>query len=56
MEKVISLLDRIFGCYHTRLSRVFTLEQRTYRVCCNCGAKFGYSLDRMRLQRKRTTA
>ena len=53
MEKVISLLDLIFGCYHSRLSRVFTLDHRTYRVCCNCGRKFDYSLDRMRLQRRR---
>jgi hypothetical protein len=42
-----SVLDFAFGCHHTKLSRVFTLEGRSYKVCCDCGAKFDYSLRTM---------
>ena len=37
--------DFLFGCHHGHLSRVFTLEDETYRVCFDCGAKFEYSLE-----------
>jgi hypothetical protein len=47
MENLIALFDFVFGCYHMHLSRVFTIEGRTYRVCCGCGAQFGYSLESM---------
>jgi hypothetical protein len=43
--------DFAFGCHHRNLSRVFTIECRTYRVCCNCGVKFTYSLENMSLER-----
>jgi hypothetical protein len=42
-----SVLDFAFGCHHTKLSRVFTLEGHTYKVCCDCGATFRYSLETM---------
>ena len=32
-----------FGCHHSRLSRVFTIKQRTYQVCFECGQEFEYS-------------
>lgn len=51
MAKVMTVLDFIFGCHHRHLSRVFTIDHRTYRVCCDCGAKFSYSLDSMRMER-----
>ena len=47
MQTLVATLDLIFGCHHTHLSRVFTIDGRTYRVCCDCGAKFEYSLDCM---------
>jgi hypothetical protein len=37
----------VVGCHHRELSRVFTIDRRTYRVCCGCGAKFNYSLETM---------
>lgn len=52
MEKLVAVLDFIFGCHHGHLSRVFTIDGRSYRVCCACGAKFQYSLESMRLQRR----
>ena len=46
-------LEFAFGCHHTKLSRVFTLEGRSYRVCCDCGATFDYSLSTMSITRRR---
>jgi hypothetical protein len=42
-----SALDFAFGCHHAKLSRVFTIEGHTYKVCCDCGAHFHYSLQTM---------
>jgi len=50
MRAVTSTLDFFFGCHHRHLSRVFTIDRQTYRVCCDCGAKFEYSLDSMRME------
>lgn len=51
MARIMTVLDFIFGCHHWHLSRVFTIDRRTYRVCCDCGAKFNYSLDSMCMER-----
>ena len=48
----IGILDFLFGCHHRNLSRVFTIGGNTYRVCCDCGAKFDYSLEMMSLERR----
>ena len=40
-------LDFAFGCHHGKLSRVFTIEGRSYKVCCECGEHFHYSLETM---------
>ena len=48
-----TLLNFLFGCHHTTLSRVFTIRRRTYRVCCDCGTEFDYSLDTMTINRRR---
>ena len=47
MQRVATALDYLFGCHHSNLSRVFTIDGRTYRVCCVCGAQFDYSLEHM---------
>jgi len=52
METFINLFDCFFVCHHRRLSRVFTIGGRTYRVCCGCGAKFKYSLESMCIERR----
>ncbi len=41
------LYDLMFGCRHGRLTRPFTLEQQTYKVCLDCGSKIYYSRERM---------
>ncbi len=42
-----ALVSWLFGCHHHHVSRVFTIERRTYQVCFDCGAEFAYSWDRM---------
>jgi len=49
-----SALEFAFGCHHAKLSRVFTLEGRSYKVCCSCGATFDYSLRTMSMIPHRT--
>lgn len=44
-------LDYAFGCRHTHLSRVFTIHGRSYKVCCDCGKDFDYSLRTMAIVR-----
>lgn len=34
----IGILSRIFGCRHGNLSRPFTNQNGSYRVCIDCGA------------------
>ena len=46
------MVNFLFGCHHWNLSRVFTIRRRTYRVCCDCGAEFDYSLDKMAINRR----
>jgi hypothetical protein len=48
-----SALEFAFGCHHTKLSRVFTIKGHSYKVCCDCGATFNYSLGNMSMRRRR---
>jgi len=32
-------LNRIFGCWHSEMSRPFSHEGQAYRVCLACGAR-----------------
>ena len=52
MRYIATALDFLFGCHHNNLSRVFTIGGRSYRVCCDCGANFKYSLDTMSIQQR----
>jgi len=52
MARLVAAFDFLFGCHHSHLSRVFTLGGETYRVCCDCGAKYAYSLKAMSMERR----
>jgi len=52
MAILLAILDFLFGCHHVHLSRVFTLQGETYKVCCDCGAKYAYSLETMSIERR----
>jgi len=51
--KITTLLNFLFGCHHSNLSRVFTIRRRTYRVCYDCGAEFDYPIEKMAINRRR---
>jgi hypothetical protein len=34
-----SLLPSLFECWHTEMSRPFTLSNESYRACLDCGAR-----------------
>jgi hypothetical protein len=38
----------LLGCRHEHLTRPFTIEQQTYKVCLDCGKHVFYSADTMR--------
>ena len=52
MARLMTVLDFLFGCHHEHLSRTFTLEGQTYRVCCDCGARYDYSLKTMSIEQR----
>jgi hypothetical protein len=41
--------EMFFGCTHGHLTRPFTLQASSYKVCLDCGRHFPYSLDKMRI-------
>jgi hypothetical protein len=45
-------LEFAFGCHHKKLSRVFTMHGHSYKVCCDCGARFNYSLESMSIRHR----
>lgn len=42
------LYEIILGCSHQHLTRPFTLEKETYKVCLDCGKQIYYSPVTMR--------
>ena len=36
---VRNLVSGLFGCWHSELSRPFTFEGESYRMCLRCGAR-----------------
>jgi hypothetical protein len=49
MKQLLRIFQLAFGsCHHSHLSRVFTLEKRTYQVCFECGQEFDYCWALMR--------
>ncbi len=48
MEFFQSVFEAIFGyCRHSNLSRPFTIEGQTYKVCMDCSQQVFYSRDTM---------
>jgi hypothetical protein len=40
MKPLLWILQFVVGCRHRHQSRVFTIKNRTYRVCFDCGREF----------------
>lgn len=47
-DVLAKIVNFFFGCHHERLTRMFTLEQETYKVCLDCGSHIYYSLETLR--------
>jgi hypothetical protein len=46
LELFQSVFEAIFGfCRHSNLSRPFTIEGQTYKVCMDCSQQIFYSRD-----------
>jgi hypothetical protein len=59
--KIRDLVARVFGCWHSEMSRPFSSQGHAYRVCLNCGAQRQFNLGNWRMQgefyyRKATTS
>ena len=48
MNTLRKIAEFAFECHHAELSRVFTIQKRTYRVCFQCGKEVDYSWELMR--------
>jgi hypothetical protein len=49
LQTILSFFYEIFfGCSHAKLTRPFTLEAQTYKVCLDCGNHIFYSPVTMR--------
>lgn len=49
LRAVLSFFSEIvFGCSHSRVTRPFTLGDKTYKVCLECGKQIYYSAQEMR--------
>jgi len=47
MRLLARVLEFAFECQHRQLSRVFTIQKRTYQVCFECGKELEYSWESM---------
>jgi hypothetical protein len=56
MRRLRWLLRSLFGCRHADLSRVFTIDNRSYQVCFECAEQIDYSLERMRSDERTVAA
>jgi hypothetical protein len=50
MKTLHRVFQFVFECHHGELSRVFTIDNRTYQVCFACGKTLNYSWDLMHSQ------
>ncbi len=44
----IGIMGKIFGCWHKELSRPFTNQKQSYRVCLNCGARKHFDAENLK--------
>ena len=43
-------LNRLFGCWHSEMSRPFSSEGQSYRVCLSCGARRQFNIRKWETQ------
>ena len=48
--KLSDWVGRVFGCWHTEMSRPFSHQGQAYRTCLNCGAHRKFNLSNWKMQ------
>ena len=48
--KIGHWVARVFGCWHTDMSRPFSHHGQAYRVCLNCGAQRHFNLGNWQMK------
>jgi hypothetical protein len=56
MNTLQRIFSYVFECHHRELSRVFTIEKRTYQVCFTCGRELNYSWELMQSRKSNSAA
>ena len=56
MNVLVWMVERVFGCQHKKMSRVFTINKRSYKVCFDCGQEFDQPVVPAVSQRPRVAA
>jgi hypothetical protein len=49
-ERIGDWVARVFGCWHTELSRPFSHQGQAYIVCMSCGAQRRFNLGNWKMQ------
>jgi hypothetical protein len=49
-SKIGAVLTRIFGCWHTEMSRPLSIQGQTYRTCLDCGAQRQFNTRNWEMQ------
>jgi hypothetical protein len=56
MNPLHSVIQFAFGCRHRHVSRVFTINKRTYKVCLDCGRELCYRMLTSRMHSSSPTS
>ena len=56
MNPLHSVIQFAFGCRHRHVSRVFTINKRTYKVCLDCGRELCYRMLTSRMHSSSLTS
>jgi len=48
--KIGDWVARVFGCWHKEMSRPFSHQGHSYRVCLDCGAHRQFNLKNWKMQ------
>lgn len=49
-SKIGIWLTRILGCWHTEMSRPFSIQGQSYRTCLDCGAERQFNTRNWEMQ------
>jgi hypothetical protein len=50
LQRIVSWVTRMFGCWHLEMSRPFSHHGQAYRSCLNCGAQRKFNLSNWEMQ------